>query len=439
MVARTCPGNDRIKRVLAHTQRILRTHVMRLSTRTITPATVVAACLFCCSIAEAKKPDKPGGGDTTVPRFTLLELPVDGGPIALSETTSGTLTVAIDASEAGYVSAAFARVNPITQELLQHGFLPEPPFADPNNGEFKNGHSGPADVNEAGTIVGQAAAYEDDPDYTGDDISPNRPIVWTYDEADESYSYELLPTLDLDDAAAWGINNLGIVVGRSSGRAVLWNPFSSTPYAIEELNTAETLALGWELLAAYDINDNGLIVGYGMLAGQRRGFLLDYVTKAIVAVPLVGPAHANPAYRINASGRVVGTAWDGGSKHYGTNPDYVQGYSWDGPGSNPVVLASVTDNTSIAYWMNDLGMSTGNSYIPTDDYLTNYTVPTLWELDEQGQSVATDLTSIGIENARGWFLARCGDVNNDGWVSVYGRKRSKGQYRWRTVLLIPNN
>ena len=57
---------------------------------------------------------------------------------------------------------------------------------------------------------------------------------------------------------ARGINNLGFIVGDSGGRAVLWNPFAATPYAVEDLNTVETISLGWELLAANDINDNGL-------------------------------------------------------------------------------------------------------------------------------------------------------------------------------------
>ena len=64
-------------------------------------------------------------------------------------------------------------------------------------------------------------------------------------------------------------------------------------------------------------------------------------------------------------------------------------------------------------------------------------VPTLREFDELGRVVATNLTTA-VENLRSWFQLRCFDVNNDGWASVYGRKRAKGSYQWRAVLLIPH-
>ena len=154
-----------------------------------------------------------------------------------------------------------------------------------------------------------------------------------------------------------------------------------------------------------------------MLGGKIRGYLLDCVSGVIVPVPLVGPADANSAGRINAYGRVVGHAWNGSGRRTGTTPDYVRGFSWDGPLSAPIALTSVTNNTSLGIGMNDLGASTGNSYIPTDDWLSNDEVPTLWEIDELGQLIATDLTTE-IESSRSWFLSRCGDVNNDGWISA---------------------
>jgi uncharacterized membrane protein len=350
----------------------------------------------------------------------------------MSESTFGIVTVAVAASEVGYRSAAFVHVDSITRDVLDYGYLPEPLFVDPDTGLIGNGPSAPRDVNDVGTIVGYADEFENDEMYTGTDLSPSRGIVWTVNGA--GYSYEMLPTLDLADSTAMGINNLGVIVGTSGDRAVLWD---ANTLAIEELNTVATADLGWELTSAIDINDAGLIVGAGTLGGKSRGFLLDYVTKAIVPVPLVGPADANPAYRINAFGRVIGKAWDGTGRHYGTNPDYVRGYSWDGPGSNPAVLTSVTNNTSSPLGMNDLGATAGNSYIPTDDFLSNFSVPTLWEFDENGQVIATDLATE-IENSRSWLLSRGWDVNNDGWVSVYARKRSKGRYDWLAVLLIPN-
>lgn len=374
-----------------------------------------------------------GGGDEQPPRFTALELPLDGDPFALSEADpDGVITVAIDSSEAGYVSAAFARVNQSTQSIEDYGFLPEPPYADPNDGVFKNGHSGPNDVNDNGTIVGHAAAFETDPDYTGTDISPNRGIVWTYDGT--NYSYELLPSLNLGQTLAVGINNLGEIVGDSDGRAVYWD---ATTHAIEDLNTPETANMGWELFSASDINDWGLIVGRGRLNGVSRGFLLDYASKEIWAVPLVGAADQNGAHRIDATGRIIGTAWNGIGDAHGSDPDFVTGYSWSGPGTAPVILPSATMNTSACVGMNDLGASIGISVIPQGDPFSADQVPTLWEFQDTG-TLTTDL-SQEIPNKPAWFLLRSWDINNNGWISTYGRKFVKGKYYWRAILLVPTS
>ena len=82
---------------------------MRLAAKTTLPAAIAVACLFSCSIAEAKKPDKPGGGggDTSAP-YRVVQLPFEGVPYAISEVSNtGTVTAIIESTEAGYGSAAF--------------------------------------------------------------------------------------------------------------------------------------------------------------------------------------------------------------------------------------------------------------------------------------------------------------------------------------------
>jgi len=113
----------------------------------------------------------------------------------------------------------------------------------------------------------------------------------------------------------------------------------------------------------------------------------------------------------------------------------VRGYFCGGFGADPVVLTPVTTSTSLVAGMNDLGASAGISFIPRDGY---YRVPTLWEFDAQGNVVATDLTTQ-IPAKSSWFLQSASDVNNDGWVSVYGRISVKGKYYWRTLLLVPSS
>ena len=44
-----------------------------------------------------------------------------------------------------------------------------------------------------------------------------------------------------------------------------------------ELNTLLPESSGWDLFYAYDINDNGQIVGFGRTQGENHGFLLTPV------------------------------------------------------------------------------------------------------------------------------------------------------------------
>jgi hypothetical protein len=327
----------------------------------------------------------------------------------------------------GYQSAAFALINSDNKTVLEYGFLPEPPFVDPESGEFQNGGSGVYDVNNDGILVGRASTFEDDPNYTGTDPNPGRGVVWTYNGS--QYEFELLPTLNLAVSYALGINNFGEIVGVSDHRAVFWDAFT---HEIQDLNPPTTAALGWDLSSANDINDMGLVVGQGMLEEKFRGFLLDLDSGAIWAIPLIGPADANGGKRIDANGRVVGSAWNGTGSYYGT--DYVMGYSWEGPGHAPVILGSVTNNTSVAFGLNDLGDSVGVSIIPNDDILADNRVPTLWEPDGNGSMTALDLREE-IGGYTSWLLF---NINNEGWIAARGRKRFRGRYVTRALIIVPN-
>lgn len=377
--------------------------------------------LLCSAAALAAKPVVPP------PRFSVLELPLRGDAVALSEPDdSGVVTVVIQGADNGYNSAAFARVGRTTRTVLGSGFLPEPASKDPNGTGFINHWSGAGDVNDSGTIVGTVPAYDE----TILD-NRNRAIVWTF--GGQNYTYELLPCSDEAEAEACGINNAGDIVGTADGRAVLWD---ATTHGIVELNSEWTAAGGWNLLSARDINDAGLIVGAGMLDGATRGFVLDRDSGLIVEVPPVGPATSNYAFQVSAFGHVIGNAWDGEGAIWGTSPDYWRGFHWDVLDTGPVVLDPLTDGPSLVRGMNDYGVSAGSSVIPSDDFGTIMEVPTLWEFDAQGKLLATDLNTQ-IPTKPAWYLWHSCDVNNDGWVSGYGRKYLKGQYYWRAVLLVP--
>lgn len=405
----------------------------------------IAIGLICTTTGMAKKPDnpgggKPGGGGGTQPRFSVIEIPIHNGTPYLSEADQeGIVTIAIEGAEAGYVSGAFARVNRNDRTVLSYGFLPEPVFVDPNDGIEKNGGSNPRDVNSAGQIVGSAQTYVPN----SPDISPSRAQLWVNGGA--GYTRTALPELSgARFSQANGINSQGDIVGlvamgtgdQAVWRAVLWDADSLD---IADLNTLiDAPSLGWDLRSAVDINDDGLITGFGRLNGAIRGFVLDTATQQISAVPLADPAQSNVAYEINSQGRVIGDMWEGDedASPFGSNPGFWSAYSWDGTESEPGFLPSATNNTSIVVGLNDGDATVGISIVP-EGGLFPTTVPTLWEPDENGIIQAIDLRDT-IPNKPEYRLDWATDINNDGWIGASGRKFDKGKYTFPTLLLVPN-
>lgn len=92
-----------------------------------------------------------------------------------------------------------------------------------------------------------------------------RPALWN------SASNLTLLSLPLGKTSAepLDINNVGQIVGTSGGRALVWSDG-----AVADLNALIPQDLGWTLLRANAINDNGWIVGNGLLAGNDQAFLL---------------------------------------------------------------------------------------------------------------------------------------------------------------------
>lgn len=86
-----------------------------------------------------------------------------------------------------------------------------------------------------------------------------------------------LGTLGGGGSVAYGINDLGQVVGYSNGsfsgtEAFLWK--SDTGMVNLENLFDPLLYAGWDLEEARGINDSGQIVGYGFHNGQQRAFLM---------------------------------------------------------------------------------------------------------------------------------------------------------------------
>jgi uncharacterized membrane protein len=73
--------------------------------------------------------------------------------------------------------------------------------------------------------------------------------------------------------SALGINDLGQAVGALGSSAVLWVNIGQTNETNVFLNNLPPSGHGWNLQAAYAINNRGEIVGYGMCPGRRECLL----------------------------------------------------------------------------------------------------------------------------------------------------------------------
>ena len=115
--------------------------------------------------------------------------------------------------------------------------------------------SSPKHINDQDMIVGNI---------TGSDTTEG--ILWHPDAGIVS-----LPNYPgYDWAIPWAINNHGMIVGASNG-AVVWIG-AGTDYQVVDLGMFAAQS-GWQLMIAYDINDDGWIVGRGDFGGHDMGFL----------------------------------------------------------------------------------------------------------------------------------------------------------------------
>lgn len=122
-----------------------------------------------------------------------------------------------------------------------------------------------------------------------------------------------LPGATYSDALA--VNEAGVIVGFSDRTGGGNHAIISDGYTMTDLNTLIDTNAGWELTAATDINDSGLIVGYGVVTGATRGFLLRPAT------PLVRMVRMYTGREGNMDGLTI--VWEGS----GSNLQYTLEYA----------------------------------------------------------------------------------------------------------------
>jgi len=114
-------------------------------------------------------------------------------------------------------------------------------------------------VGWAHTSTGQAHAFR---------TAPNSPTSPSTDD---------LGTLGGATSMAFAINNLGDTVGSSAIPSGINHAFLYTSGTMKDLNSMIPAGTGWTLVQAYDINDNGQIIGQATDGVNTHGFLLTPV------------------------------------------------------------------------------------------------------------------------------------------------------------------
>jgi uncharacterized repeat protein (TIGR01451 family) len=128
-------------------------------------------------------------------------------------------------------------------------------------------------INQNGSVVG----------YIYDFSTFRYPFIWT--PSDGMNALNLLPGYTTGQPL--GLNERGEIVGVAGTSAVIWSNGVMT-----DLQTVIPTSPAWDLDGAYDINNNGEIVGYGKNGGLTKAFLLrpTNIPPAQFNVELLDPA-----------------------------------------------------------------------------------------------------------------------------------------------------
>ncbi len=135
------------------------------------------------------------------------------------------------------------------------------------------------DINDAGAIVGSGLVS------TALSDSALEATLWT----NPSTRGVSLGTLGGENSEAFGINNSQQIVGFSTlldnsiRHAFLWEGGE-----LIDLNSLIDPSIGWELTSAFEINNNGDIIGIGNFNGEQRGFVAKAVPEPTSVLGVLG-------------------------------------------------------------------------------------------------------------------------------------------------------
>jgi len=207
--------------------------------------------------------------------------------------------------------------------------------------------------------------------------------------------------------AAYDINNNGLIAGQGRGyqnqdHAMLW----------QNGQTADLHPFGATTSGATALNDAGVVVGW-FLEGVRtlkQAFLWN--SGFATLLPRLGGLE-NFAWDINDAGQVVG--WSEIGPWYEGATFSRHGFLWDGDAL--VDLGAIAGDWSIAYGINDAGVVVGAS-----QWAFVWDEGAMWDLNDL------------LIDAPGWRLECAYDINTQGQIVGTGRNPQNLQ---RGFLLTP--
>ncbi len=144
---------------------------------------------------------------------------------------------------------------------------------------YRLNRSSANDINDVGDIVGSGLVS------TSINDSALEATLWT----NPSTPGVSLGTLGGENSEALGINNSQQIVGTSTltdsstQHAFLWEDGN-----LIDLNSLVDPGIGWELTSAFEINNNGDIIGIGNFNGEQRGFIAKAVPEPTSVLGVLG-------------------------------------------------------------------------------------------------------------------------------------------------------
>jgi probable HAF family extracellular repeat protein len=337
-------------------------------------------------------------------------------PASYSVTDLGTLfggsSVANDINAAGQVVGASD----------SHAFLWQSGAMTDLGSLFPGGGSVAVGINASGWIVGSAESE-----------TVEHAFRWAPSSSNGTSGI----MTDLDPLGTWSealdINNVGKIVGDLVTTGGDTHAFVYENGSMTDLNLPEYTAAGWYLKTARGINDNGQIVGQGVLNGQFLPFLLTdddgtFSNGGGTITPLATlGSGSSMAWAVNGSGQVAGAsavANMGAATH---------AFFWEG-GVKTDLGTIFPVGTSEAHGINRYGQVVGGSTFQRDPRgnWVYHLLPHHAFSWQKGQSGLTDLNRQ-ISNSSGWTLQEARGINDAGWIVGVGGHNSQQ----RAFLLKP--